>query len=60
MIVDFRRNRSVVGPIVIDKTEVEQIDVFPFLGICITDGLTWHFNKIALKYLGKRGKDFIF
>ena len=48
MIIDFRRNKSTYEPIVIDETEVEQIDVFKFLGIYITNDLTWHFNCTEL------------
>ena len=48
MIIDFRRNKSVIEPIIIENTEVKQIDVFKFLGIYITTDLTWHFNCTEL------------
>ena len=48
MIIDFRRNKPFYEPIIIDETEVEQIDVFKFLGIYITNDLTWHFNCTEL------------
>ena len=48
MIIDFRRNKSTYEPIIIDETEVERIDVFKFLGIYITNDLTWHFNCTEL------------
>ena len=48
MIIDFRRNKPIYEPIIIDETEVEQIDVFKFLGIYITNDLTWHFNCTEL------------
>ena len=44
LIVDFRRNKSSVNPISINNCEVEQINVFKFLGVYLTNDLTWHFN----------------
>ena len=48
MIVDFRRNKCDIQPIFIDNTEVEQVDVFKFLGIYLTNDLSWHFNCTEL------------
>ena len=48
MIVDFRRNKYEMVPIIINDIIVEQIDVFKFLGIFITNDLSWHFNCVEL------------
>ena len=48
MIVDFRRNKCDIQPVFIDNTEVEQVDVFKFLGIYLTNDLSWHFNCTEL------------
>ena len=44
MIIDFKNNKSNIQPIIINNTEVEQVEVFKFLGIYLTNQLTWHFN----------------
>ena len=33
-----------IEPIIIDNTQVEQVTVFKFLGIYLTNDLSWHFN----------------
>ncbi len=40
-VVDFRRQSREHTPITIDKTPVEQVNSFKFLGIHITEDLTW-------------------
>ena len=59
MIIDFRWNKSVIEPIIIDNTEVKQIDVFKFLGIHITNDLTWHSNCIELLKKARQRLHFI-
>ena len=44
MIVDFRRNKSVMAPLVIHNTVVEQVTSFKFLGTFVTNDLTWDTN----------------
>jgi hypothetical protein len=41
IIVDFRRKKTPVSPLVIDGSEVERVDCFKFLGIHISGDLTW-------------------
>ena len=44
MVVDFRRNKAPLDPIIIDNTVVEQVNVAKFLGIFLSSDLTWHVN----------------
>lgn len=41
IIVDFRRKKTSISPLVIDGSEVERVDCFKFLGIHISSDLTW-------------------
>ena len=41
MIVDYRKQRTEYAPILIDGAAVEQIDILKFLGVHITNKLTW-------------------
>ena len=41
MIVDYRKRRNEHAPILIDGAVVEQVESFKFLGIHITNKLTW-------------------
>ena len=41
MIVDYRRKRTENTPILIDRAAVEQVESFKFLGVHITNKLTW-------------------
>ena len=41
MIVDYRKRRTVHAPILIDGAVVEQVESFKFLGVHITNKLTW-------------------
>ena len=41
MIVDYRRKRTENTPILIDRAAVEQVERFKFLGVHITNKLTW-------------------
>ena len=42
MIVDYREKRTEYVPILIDGAVVEQVESFKFLGIHITNKLTWY------------------
>jgi len=44
LVIDFRRNKSIIEPVFINSIEVEQISVFEFLGCYFTNDLTWHYN----------------
>ena len=41
IIVDYRKRRAEHAPIRIDRAVVEQIESFKFLGVHITNKLTW-------------------
>jgi hypothetical protein len=41
MIVDYRKRTSKHAPILIDGAVVEQVESFKFLGVQITNKLTW-------------------
>jgi hypothetical protein len=41
MIVDYRKRRTKHAPILIDGVVVEQVESFKFLGVHITNKLTW-------------------
>ena len=41
MIVDYRKRKTVHAPILIDGAAVEQVESFKFLGVHVTNKLTW-------------------
>ena len=41
LIVDYRKRRAKQGPVNIDGAEVELVDSFKFLGVHITNKLSW-------------------
>ena len=41
IIVDYREKRTEHAPILIDRAAVEQVESFKFLGVHITNKLTW-------------------
>jgi hypothetical protein len=41
MIVDYMKRRTEHAPILIDEAVVEQVERFKFLGVHITNNLTW-------------------
>jgi hypothetical protein len=49
MIVDYRKKRTEHTPILIDEAAVEQVESFKFLGVHITNKLTWskHTKKVV-------------
>ncbi len=48
LVVDFRRQSREHTPITIDKTPVEQVNRFKFLGVHITEDLTWSAHTDAV------------
>ncbi len=48
LVVDFRRQSREHTPITIDKTPVERLNSFKFLGVHITEDLTWSANRDAV------------
>ncbi len=48
LVVDFRRQSRVHTPITIDKTPVERVSSFKFLGVHITEDLTWSAHTDAV------------
>ncbi len=48
LVVDFRRQSREHTPITIDKTPVERINSFKFLGVHITEDLTWSAHTDAV------------
>ena len=51
MIVDFRKQQREQPPIHIDRTVVERVESFKFLGVPITDRLKWstHTDSVVKK-----------
>jgi hypothetical protein len=51
MIVDYRKRRTNHAPFLIDGAVVEQVETFKFLGVHITNRLTWckHTRQTVLK-----------
>ena len=50
MIVDYRKQRTEHAPILIGGAVVEQVESFKFLGVHITNKLTWSkHTKIGVK-----------
>ena len=41
MIVDYRKRRAEHAPILIDSAVLEQVESFKFLGVHITNELSW-------------------
>jgi hypothetical protein len=51
MIVDYRKRRTEHVPILIDGDVVEQVESFKFLGVHITNKLSWSKNtKTVVKW----------
>jgi len=48
LVVDFRRQSKEYTPITINKTPVERVNSFKFLGIHITENLTWSAHTDAV------------
>ncbi len=48
LVVDYRRQSRVHTPITIDKTPVERVNSFKFLGVHITEDLTWSAHTDAV------------
>ena len=41
MCIDFRRNRTVISPIVINGEPVEQVDSFKYIGVMLDEKLSF-------------------
>ncbi len=48
LVVDFRRQSREHTPIIINKTPVERVNSFKFLGVHITEDLTWSAHTVAV------------
>ena len=57
MIVDNRKRRTKHAPILIDGAVVEQVESFKFLGVDITNQLTWSMHT---KTVVKRAQQNLF
>ena len=57
MIVDYRKRRTEHAPILIDGAVVEQVESFKFLGIHITNKLSWSKHT---KTIVKRARQYLF
>ena len=51
MVIDFRREKSIVAPLLINGSPIEIVDSFQFLGTTISSGLDWgvNINSIPMK-----------
>ena len=49
MIVDYKKRRAEHAPILIDGAVVEQVESFKFLGVLITNKLTWSKHKVVMR-----------
>jgi hypothetical protein len=56
MIVDYRKKRAEHAPILIDGAVVEQVKSFKFLGVHITNKLTWFENLKTVMKRAQLGK----
>ena len=57
MIVDYRKRRTEHAPILIDGAVVEQVESFKFLGVPITNKLSWYKHT---KTVMKRARQSLF
>ena len=48
MVIDFRRNKTDLVPLMINNTTVEQVNSFKFLGTFVTNDLSWNMNCLKL------------
>ena len=51
MIIDFRRNKTIIPPIVIDGQQLGRVTAYKLLGLWVEDDLKWKSN---VKYLVKK------
>ena len=51
MCIDFRRNRTVISPIVINGGPVDQVDSFKYVGVMLDDffSFTEHVTAVQTK-----------
>ena len=48
MVVDFRRNKTLVAPVVVNGETIDMVDSFKFLGTTMSSSLSWDDNCTAL------------
>ena len=48
LIIDFRRKQTETPPLLIKGTPVERVSSFKFLGVHMSNQLTWTFNTAAI------------
>ncbi len=58
LVVDYRRQSREHTPITIDKTPVERVSSFKFLGVHITEDLTWSAHTDAVLFFLRRLRKF--
>ena len=55
IIIDFRRKKNVIHPLIISDSRVEQVQSFKFLGTIVSEHLSWHLQcKEILKKAKQR------
>ena len=57
MIIDFRRNKTIIPPIVIDGQQLERVTAYKLLGLWVDDDLKWKSN---VEYLVKKAAKRLF
>jgi len=48
MIVDFRKRKNPLAPIIVNGNSIERVDCFKFIGTIISSDLTWENNSDAV------------
>lgn len=48
LVIDFRRNKTTHLPITINGSKVEMVSSFKFLGVTISNDLSWHSNTSTI------------
>ena len=54
LIIDFRKNKTPMAPLIINNTAVKMIHKFEFLGTYVSSDLTWDFNCDFLLMKGRQ------
>ena len=57
MIIDFRRNKTIIPPILIDSQQLERVTAYKLLGLWVDDDLKWKSN---VEYLVKKAAKRLF
>lgn len=48
LVIDYRREKTDIAPLIISGDRVEQVSDFCFLGVHIEEGLTWSVNSVKV------------